>query len=175
MIYSPCYREALNAPGCEAIHLTDIETSFQCDTFIPPVDCSVFRPWYSSFPLLENSIRYSFVTYVRVQSSGTEPHAARDGEVVDSKSIKDKFKVERFLFLPKLIYERHEEYAYLRLVKDIIANGARKNDRTGTGTLSKFGCQVFCLHLFSFTSPANTLFPLGPYKNPNQLYPIDAV
>ncbi|URD86848.1 hypothetical protein MUK42_28000 [Musa troglodytarum] len=77
-------REALNAPGCEAIHLTDIETSFQCDTFIPPVDCSVFRPWYSSFPLLENSIRYSFVAYVRVQSSGTEPHATHDGEVVDS-------------------------------------------------------------------------------------------
>ncbi|RRT46746.1 hypothetical protein B296_00048318 [Ensete ventricosum] len=143
LIYSPCCREALNAPGCEAIHLTDIETSFQCDTFIPPVDCSVFQPWYSSFPLLENSIRYSFVTYVRVQSSGTEPHATRDGEVVDSKSIKDMFKVERFLFLPKLIYERHEEYAYLRLVKDIIANGAQKNDRTGTGTLSKFGCQVF--------------------------------
>ncbi|WOL06790.1 bifunctional dihydrofolate reductase-thymidylate synthase isoform X3 [Canna indica] len=135
-------REALNAPECEAIHFTDIETSFECDTFIPPVDCLIFRPWCSSFPSVENNIRYSFMTYVRIQSSVNQANATLDGETADSKSTKDTFKVERFSFLPKLVHEKHEEYVYLRLVEDIIDNGARKNDRTGTGTLSKFGCQM---------------------------------
>jgi dihydrofolate reductase/thymidylate synthase len=30
----------------------------------------------------------------------------------------------------------------LNMVEDIISNGNVKNDRTGTGTLSKFGCQL---------------------------------
>ncbi|XP_028061191.1 diaminopimelate decarboxylase 2, chloroplastic-like [Camellia sinensis] len=37
-------REALNAPGCDAIHITEIETNIECDTFIPAVDMSVFLP-----------------------------------------------------------------------------------------------------------------------------------
>ncbi|XP_026659423.2 putative bifunctional dihydrofolate reductase-thymidylate synthase isoform X1 [Phoenix dactylifera] len=135
-------RESLNAPECEAIHLTDIETKIECDTFISPIDFSVFQPWHSSFPLVENNIRYSLVTYVRVRHSATELHALHDGEKTDGKLYLNKFEVERFSFLPKMIHERHEEYVYLRLVQDVIANGAQKNDRTGTGTLSKFGCQM---------------------------------
>ncbi|XP_077244306.1 bifunctional dihydrofolate reductase-thymidylate synthase-like isoform X2 [Tasmannia lanceolata] len=135
-------RDTLNAPGCDAIHITEIGTHIECDTFIPHIDFSVYQPWYSSFPLVENSIRYSFMTYVRVRSTMIEPLAMHNGVLTDSKSDTVKFEVENFSFLPKKIFEKHEEYLYLRLIQDIISNGNPKDDRTGTGTLSKFGCQM---------------------------------
>ncbi|KAJ6368693.1 hypothetical protein OIU78_001133 [Salix suchowensis] len=105
-------RESLNAPGCDAIHITEIETDFDCDTFIPAIDTSVFQP---------------------CQNNGVNP---------DGNSENSKFEVKEFSFLPKMVFERHEEHLYLRMVKDIISDGNLKDDRTGTGTLSKFGCQM---------------------------------
>ncbi|XP_077253526.1 putative bifunctional dihydrofolate reductase-thymidylate synthase isoform X2 [Tasmannia lanceolata] len=135
--------ETLNAPGCDAIHITEIETNIECDTFIPSIDVSAFQPWYSSFPLVENNIRYSNVTYVRVRSTIMIGSLAKhNGVLTDSNLDTFKFEVENFSFLPKTIFERHEEYLYLRQIQDIIANGTPKDDRTGTGTLSKFGCQM---------------------------------
>ncbi|KAI8028056.1 hypothetical protein LOK49_LG02G03697 [Camellia lanceoleosa] len=65
--------------SCDAIHITEIETNIECDTFIPVVDMSVFLPWYSSFPLVENNIRYSFTTYVRVKNITIEPLSRANG------------------------------------------------------------------------------------------------
>ncbi|MBO9500614.1 thymidylate synthase [Brevundimonas sp. A19_0] len=36
----------------------------------------------------------------------------------------------------------HPEYQYLNLLRDILDNGARRGDRTGTGTLGVFGRQI---------------------------------
>ncbi|THG18135.1 hypothetical protein TEA_005753 [Camellia sinensis var. sinensis] len=154
-------REALNAPGCDAIHITEIETNIECDTFIPAVDMSVFLPWYSSFPLVENNIRYSFTTYVRVKNITIEPLSQANGLKSDNSLNFDKFEVKKFSFLPKMIFEKHEEYLYLRLVQDIISDGTSKDDRTGTGTLSKFGCQLLVDYISLFNNPTFCLVILS--------------
>lgn len=177
--------EALNAPECDAIHITEIETRIECDTFIPSIDSSVFQPWYSSFPIVENNIRYCLSTYVRVRSAAVESLSQNNDIVLDSKTNSDKFEVKQFSFLPKMVFEKHEEYLYLRLVQDIISDGNLKDDRTGTGTLSKFGCQVMPSSYYqqSFSTFAsevcfrltvlfNYLWKLIFFSN---LFPTDAV
>lgn len=141
-IHISVYREALNASSCDAVHITEIEKSIECDTFIPAIDSSAFQPWYSSFPVVENNIRYSFTTYVRVRSPAVESPNENGDLTSDGKSANNKFEVKKFSFLPKMIFDRHEEYLYLRMVQDIISDGNAKDDRTWTGTFSKFGCQV---------------------------------
>ncbi|KAJ0639480.1 putative dihydrofolate reductase, Thymidylate synthase [Helianthus annuus] len=86
----------MNGPGCEAIHMTEIDVNIDCDTFIPRVDLSLFHPWCSSLRVTENDISYRFVSYVHVCSS------------LDS----NKLKLENFAFLPKIIFDKHEEFMY---------------------------------------------------------------
>ncbi|XP_030496190.2 bifunctional dihydrofolate reductase-thymidylate synthase [Cannabis sativa] len=100
--------EALNSPECDAIHITKIETSIDCDTFIPSIDLSLFKLWYSSQPLVENNIQFSFATYVRVRSS----------------RISQKLQAESFRFLPKMIFERLDEH----LVQEITSSDSQKDD-----------------------------------------------
>ncbi|KAG2331790.1 hypothetical protein Bca52824_002970 [Brassica carinata] len=115
-------RHYLNAPSCDAIHLTEVDISVPCDTFSPRVDTCLCRPWYSSLPVVENGIRYCFNTYVRRKDliSGSDVEA------------------EKYSFLPKMVFERHEEFGYLNLVQQIISHGDMNDNNT---LLSKFGCQ----------------------------------
>lgn len=45
----------------------------------------------------------------------------------------------RHFLLPN---DGHEEYQYLKLIRDIAQNGESKPDRTGTGTMSRFGTRM---------------------------------
>ena len=48
------------------------------------------------------------------------------------------YQFQEFIYRPK----NTSEQIYLDIVKDIISNGSFKNDRTGVGTMSKFGIQM---------------------------------
>ncbi|KAF5448848.1 hypothetical protein F2P56_029345 [Juglans regia] len=77
-----------------------------------------------------------------LRSSAGESFCQNGDLVFDGSSDSIKFEVKKFSFLPKMLFERHEELVYLRMVQEIISDGTLKDDRTGTGTLSKFGCQM---------------------------------
>lgn len=107
------YATALKHPQCQAVHITRIEQEFDCDTFMPALDPAVYGLWSAGEPIVENGTRYSFLCYTRFHQGSQ--------------------------YVPSSTVPRHDEMQYLEIVRDLISTGTYRSDRTGTGTLSKFG------------------------------------
>ena len=70
--------------------------------------------------MMENKIRFSFATYVRLRNS-------ENGKLNDDLSS-NKIEVRNYRFPPKMIFEKRDEYGYLSPVEEIISSGVEKND-----------------------------------------------
>ena len=127
------YAEALSAPGCEAVHLTEVALTPEprCDAFVPPLDAARFALYAASPPQRapDGAGRYTFLTYV-----ARPPAKAKDTDAAAP--------LPPLPALPPGVRGRHEELQYLEMIAHIIESGEERTDRTGTGTLSVFGRQM---------------------------------
>jgi len=64
------YEEALRLPQCKRVYLTRIDKEFECDTFFPEIDESVYRltdiPEVPKDEQEEDGIKYKYTVYERV-------------------------------------------------------------------------------------------------------------
>ena len=124
---SQIYDEFLKSykPNCDAIFLTNVQKNVECDSFFTLPDD--FSPLYVSKSRCENETSFDFRVYVR-DSFLQEPT--------------EYSKFTKAIDLYHLSKTPHEEYQYLNILKDVIETGLVKDDRTGVGTISKFGYKM---------------------------------
>ena len=112
------YEESFEHPNSNELFLTRVNKNFECDKFLPSDFLKNFEHLETSKTYSENHIPFDFSRYIN-----------------KSQLLKTNQQDLKRGVLPN----QHEEYQYLELIKDIITNGTKKEDRTGVGTHSLFG------------------------------------
>mmetsp|Transcript_48018 Transcript_48018/g.102107 ORF Transcript_48018/g.102107 Transcript_48018/m.102107 type:complete len:573 (+) Transcript_48018:94-1812(+) len=88
----------------------------------------------------KSGLRYEFWDYAKRDDDG-EKAKAEKAEVAAAADAAEGTK-DAPAAIPEGPEINPEEMQYLNICRDILDNGVRRGDRTGTGTLSKFGVQM---------------------------------
>jgi dihydrofolate reductase/thymidylate synthase len=115
------YEEALKMEACERIYMTRVAKDLECDAFFPSFDEAQYNVVHVSKSLAHKGLPYDFVVYEKKSAA----KASRPSAALASAGGAGQYL--------------HEEYEYLRAIREIIEKGVSMEDRTGTGTRSMFG------------------------------------
>lgn len=100
----------------------------ECDTFFPEIPCNFLLSDYS-LDTLSSNLNYKFKIMKFVNKNFDSGSSGNKSILLDLN-----YKIN-----PEYITN---EVEYINLVKLIMNNGNIRNDRSGVGTISKFGCQL---------------------------------
>eukprot|EP00440_Ansanella_granifera_P032973 gb/GFBE01035768.1/.p1 GENE.gb/GFBE01035768.1/~~gb/GFBE01035768.1/.p1 ORF type:complete len:517 (+),score=145.43 gb/GFBE01035768.1/:1-1551(+) len=140
------YKEAVNMPNCIRLYVTRIAKEFDCDAFFPAVDEAQFKAVHVSATCSHEGLPYDFVVYERFCIKDAKAAANEEGEPA-AKKLKVDDPLAAMVQQPSAALGAaggmgqflHEEYQYLKAIREIIEKGISMEDRTGVGTRSMFG------------------------------------
>ena len=144
---SSLYNEAIKHEDCNFVFVTKIFNRYLCDTYFGGEDgCQeLYQEVYRSNNLYQDEVKFKFCVYKRDNFEIKNSHKTWLNYIF--KDYKNEIEVDNNYGnnLAANCFEfnmEHPENQYLNLIKDIMRNGRKRMDRTGTGTYSVFGRQL---------------------------------